>query len=173
MLLVETRKPAAGRVTLCGGYESRVVLGLCALLFLALAFMMPFDTGQAGLAGTLVLALLIGLFSLAMLWFTLRSSVVVEDDVVLIRHFADPRSRRLPRADVVGVELVEAGSLAMSALVPRLRMSTDFGQSLDPANAELTPLVVWTWWRSGTPRRMERIVERLNTALELDGGQHG
>lgn len=164
-MVVDETKPS--RVTLRGGYESRLALSLVALVFLAGAFAMTLDTGQAGLAGTLVFAVPIAAFSLGMLWLILRSSVVVTDGEILVRHFADPRTQRIPRAGVVGVELVEAGSLAMSALAPRLRVSAASGQSRDLADTELAPLVVWTWWRPGTPRRATHLVERLNHALDL------
>ena len=68
---------------------------------------MTFDTGQAGLAGRLVFAVPSALLSLVTLRLILRSSVVVTDDAVLVRHFADPKTKRVPRTGVGGVDLVE------------------------------------------------------------------
>ena len=150
-----------------GGWESRAGMSLVALVFLTLAVAMVTDTGEAGLGGTLAVASGVAALSLAMLWLSARSAVVIGDDQIVVRHFGALRSERIARADVAGVELVECGSAAMPALAPRLLLQATASEPQDSEGGVLTPLVVWTWWRSGTPRRLRRVVDRLERTLEL------
>ena len=162
---MDDERPA--QVTLRGGYESRVALALVALVFLALAIAMTRSTGQAGLVGTLVFAAPIAVVSLGMLAVVLRSSVVVTQDHVLVRPFADPRTTRIPRSAIGGVDVVEVGSVAMSAVAPRLLVRRDALVPEAPEHTELTPLTVWTWWRPGVPARTLRLVRTLRDSLGL------
>ena len=162
---MDDERPA--QVTLRGGYESRVALALVALVFLGLAISMTRSTGQAGLAGTLVFAIPVAAVSLGMLAVVLRSSVVVTHDDLLVRPFADPRTTRIPRSAIVGIDVVEVGSVAMSAVAPRLLVRREALEPEAPEHTELTPLAVWTWWRPGVPARTERLVRTLHDALGL------
>ena len=117
---------------------------------------------------TLVLMVPVAGFALGLLWLVIRSSVVITQDDVVVRPFGDPRTRRIPRAGVVGVRLVQSGSTVMTAVAPRLEISAVSCQPRDLADSELTPLIVWTWWRTGVPRRATRLLDELTQALELD-----
>jgi hypothetical protein len=154
-------------VVLRGGFESRFTLAVVALVFLVIALAMVSDTSGLGLVGTLVVAVPVAAFAAGLLWLILVSSVVVTADQVVIRHFADPRTTRVRRADVMGVKLVNADSDAMPAVVPALTLRTAADRPGEEREAQLGPLVVWTWWRPVTPRRAQRMVQRLEAALEL------
>lgn len=156
------------RVVLRGGYESRAALIVVALVFVGIV---PLAVNNSNGDWVSMLFLIpaivipIGLFILIA-----RSAVIIDDTAITIRHFADPRVRRIARRDIKTVDLVDIGTELIPAVCPRLRLHRHPGKPTDPGRDEalLLPLTTWTW-RRRTIARAEPNLDRIRAALDLPG----
>lgn len=164
--VTQTSEPA--RMVLRGGYESRAALTVVALVFVGIVPLAVSNSHGDWVSMLFLIPAIVipvGLFILIA-----RSAVIIDDSTITIRHFADPRVRRIARRDVKTVDLIDIGNELIPAVCPRLRLHRHPGKPTDPGRDEalLMPLTTWTWWR-GTTARAERDLDRLRAALDLPG----